>query len=74
MAHRNQSKRCNSLVAIGGIAEIGMCRSPEGSVANDPEHDMGRMLFDHLVGALQGCFRNSEAKRLGGLEIDGKLK
>ena len=26
--------------------------------------DMDRMLLDHLVGAKQGCFRNSEAKRL----------
>ena len=32
------------------------------------------MLFDHLVGALQGCFRNCEVKRLGGLEVKGKLE
>ena len=31
-------------------------------------------LLDHLVGAQQGCFRNSEAKRLGGLEVNGQLE
>jgi hypothetical protein len=35
LAHRAQSRRCNSLVAIEGIADIGMRWSPEGSVAND---------------------------------------
>ena len=35
---------------------------------------MDRMLFNHLVGAQQGCFRNREAKRLGGLEVNCKLE
>jgi hypothetical protein len=30
-------------------------------------------LFDHLVGALKQWRRDSEAQRLGGLEIDDKL-
>src|SRR5262249_28068300 len=35
---------------------------------------MDRMLFDHLLGAQQRRFRNSEAERLGGLEVNGKLE
>jgi hypothetical protein len=35
--HRVQSRRCNCLVAVGGITDIGMRWSPEGSVARDPE-------------------------------------
>ena len=31
-------------------------------------------LLDHLVSAQYGCFRNSEVKRLGGLEVNGKLE
>jgi hypothetical protein len=35
---------------------------------------MGRMLFDHLVGALQDRLRNSETERLGGLQDNSKLE
>ena len=34
---RDQSRRCYFLVAIGGIADIQVRWSPEGSVANDPK-------------------------------------
>ena len=36
MARHDQSRDCNSLVAVGTIADIGIRWSPEGSVANDP--------------------------------------
>ena len=36
MALRVISRRCDSLVAAGGIADIGSRWSPEDSVANDP--------------------------------------
>jgi len=35
---------------------------------------MDRILFDHLIGAQYGCFRNSKAKSFGGLEVNGKLE
>jgi hypothetical protein len=37
VARCDQSRRCNSLVVIGGIADTGMRWSRKGSVANDPE-------------------------------------
>ena len=33
-----------------------------------------RRLFDHLVGAAEQRWRNVEAERLGGLEVDGQLE
>ena len=35
---------------------------------------MGRMLFDHLIGAQQDRGRQLDADRLGGFEVDHHLK
>jgi hypothetical protein len=37
LARCDQSRRCNSFVAVGGIADIGHAAAPDGSVAIDPE-------------------------------------
>jgi hypothetical protein len=42
LAPRVQSRRCNCLVAVGGITDIGTRWSPEGSVARDPLRKVGR--------------------------------
>ena len=38
-----------------------------------PKADIGRRLFDHLVGAGKQRLRHGEAERLGGFEIDNQL-
>ena len=43
-------------------------------VACWPGADIGRMLFDHFVSALQDRLRNSETERLGGLQVNSKLE
>src|SRR5215831_3559855 len=48
--------------------------TPSSACTDRPGADMDRILFDHLLGAQQGRFRNSEAERLGGLEVNGKLE
>ena len=32
------------------------------------------LLLDHLVGGRQQCFRDGEAERLGGLQVDDKFE
>ena len=41
---------------------------------HDPEPDVRRLLFNHLVGTQQERLRNRKTQRLGRLKIDGKLK
>jgi hypothetical protein len=40
----------------------------------EPTAKSGREpLFDHVIGALQNCFREGDAERLSGLEIDDQI-
>ena len=39
-----------------------------------PKADIGRTLFDHLVGKRDECWRNFEAKSLGGLKIEHEFE
>src|SRR5258708_4497507 len=42
--------------------------------ADDPQETFGDLLLDHLVGTQQERFRDREAERLRGLEIDHQLE
>ena len=50
-----------------------MC-SAQADVRFVPIADIAPLLLDHLVRAGEQRGRHGEAKRLGGLEIDGELK
>jgi hypothetical protein len=45
MAHHDQSKRCTSLVATGGEADITGSADSFASVENGPDSDMSRSVL-----------------------------
>jgi hypothetical protein len=83
------AKTLRGIIAPGILGSVVMRRAKNGKIClplgattkSDfvfaqprPGADLDRMLFDDLVGALYGCFRNSETERLGGLEVKGELE
>jgi hypothetical protein len=41
---------------------------------NGPVSDIGRWLFDHLVGKREHFIWNGEAERLGGADVDDEIE
>ncbi len=80
MARRDRWRRCDSLVGIGGIADIGMRWSRKARLRvtqSGPRcgcqlvlHQMAGRLLDRLVGECEHIGRNFEAERFRSFEVD----
>ena len=73
MSQMGHSRRFDGLPTISGFPPETDINRPTRLVRFVPTPDMISLL-DHLVGAVQHRWRDFEAKRFGGLEIDHQLE
>jgi hypothetical protein len=67
-------KAYQAAAGLGPSSEDGFIFDQIGLPASCPVYPQQATSFDHLVGAYQERWRDSEAKRFGGSHVDGEVE